>query len=273
MSEQIPEHVGKPLKPVEPKISRRSFVWAAGYLAAGYGGLHWLNTRRQLDGIPWPLRRGLEFNEGFWGDAVNPDKPAQTYRPADITEDRLNETIGMVDDYDLDSWRLSVEGVFGHDDPIVLTLEDIKKLPSYEMITRFCCIEGWSIIQGWKGVRLRDFMEKYPPATVSGDPPQVNKKPDDLMPYVGMTTPPSDDAPQGGYYVGLDMPSARHVQTLLAYEMNGKPLTLEHGAPLRLVIPLKYGIKNIKRIGRIIYTDKKPKDYWAEQGYDWFAGL
>jgi DMSO/TMAO reductase YedYZ molybdopterin-dependent catalytic subunit len=116
-------------------------------------------------------------------------------------------------------------------------------------------------------------MAKYPPSTLSGNPPDVHKKPEDLVPYVGMTTPPTDDAPEGGYYVGLDMPSARHAQTMLCYEMNGKPLTAEHGAPLRLVIPVKYGIKNIKRIGRIIYTDKKPKDYWAEQGYDWFAGL
>lgn len=64
-----------------------------------------------------------------------------------------------------------------------------------------------------------------------------------------------------------------HPQTLLAYEHNGKALTGEHGAPLRLVIPVKYGIKNIKRIGSIQYTNEKPGDYWAEEGYDWFAGL
>jgi DMSO/TMAO reductase YedYZ molybdopterin-dependent catalytic subunit len=64
-----------------------------------------------------------------------------------------------------------------------------------------------------------------------------------------------------------------HPQTLLAYEQNGKPLTDEHGSPLRLVIPVKYGIKNIKRVGRIEYTNDRPADYWAEEGYDWFAGL
>jgi DMSO/TMAO reductase YedYZ molybdopterin-dependent catalytic subunit len=80
------------------------------------------------------------------------------------------------------------------------------------------------------------------------------------------------DTPGGGYYVGLDMPSALHPQTLLCYEMNGEPLTLEHGAPLRLVITLKYGIKNIKRIGRIRFMDQRPPDYWAERGYDWYSG-
>lgn len=79
--------------------------------------------------------------------------------------------------------------------------------------------------------------------------------------------------PSGEYFVGLDMKSAMHPQTLLAYEKDGKPLDDDHGAPLRLVIPVKYGIKNIKRIGLIQYTDKKPSDYWANDGYDWFAGL
>jgi DMSO/TMAO reductase YedYZ molybdopterin-dependent catalytic subunit len=55
--------------------------------------------------------------------------------------------------------------------------------------------------------------------------------------------------------------------------MNGAELEDEHGAPLRLVIPVKYGVKNLKRIGLIRYTDEKPDDYWNQQGYDWFAGL
>jgi len=63
-----------------------------------------------------------------------------------------------------------------------------------------------------------------------------------------------------------------HPQTILAYEMNGKPLTPEHGAPLRLVSPLKYGIKQLKRIGAIELTNERPRDYWAEQGYDWYSG-
>jgi hypothetical protein len=84
---------------------------------------------------------------------------------------------------------------------------------------------------------------------------------------VGMETPGQE------YYVGLDMRSALRSQTLLCYEMNGAPLAIENGAPLRLVIPTKYGIKNIKRIGTITYTDQRPADYWAEEGYDWYAGL
>jgi DMSO/TMAO reductase YedYZ molybdopterin-dependent catalytic subunit len=84
--------------------------------------------------------------------------------------------------------------------------------------------------------------------------------------YVRMETPDRT------YYVGIDADSVLHHQTLLCYEMNGRPLVPEHGAPLRLVIPVKYGIKNIKRIGTIEFTNKRPDDYWAERGYDWYSG-
>ena len=84
--------------------------------------------------------------------------------------------------------------------------------------------------------------------------------------YAGAQTP------DGKYYVGLDIASALHPQTLLCYEMDGRPLTPGHGAPLRLVIPIKYGIKNLKQIGTIQFTDVRPADYWAERGYDWYAG-
>ena len=79
--------------------------------------------------------------------------------------------------------------------------------------------------------------------------------------------------PDGGYYVGLDMESMLHPQTLLCYERNGAPLSQEHGAPLRLVIPVKYGIKNLKRIGKIAFSDARPRDYWAENGYDYDSGF
>ncbi len=95
---------------------------------------------------------------------------------------------------------------------------------------------------------------------IANYPPQHDSK------FVGIETP------DRAYYVGLDIESALHPQTLLAYEMNGAPLAALHGAPLRLAIPVKYGIKNIKRIGTIRYTNVRPADFWAERGYDWYAG-
>jgi DMSO/TMAO reductase YedYZ molybdopterin-dependent catalytic subunit len=87
------------------------------------------------------------------------------------------------------------------------------------------------------------------------------------MQYVGLNTPDKK------YYVGIDTKSILHPQTILCYEMNGKPLPMKQGYPLRLIIPVKYGIKHLKRIGTIFFSTSKPKDYWYERGYDYYSGL
>lgn len=148
---------------------------------------------------------------------------------------------------------------------LLFTLDDIKRLPRTEMTTELKCVEGWSVVVNWAGVRFSDFLAAFLPETNNGKQPDINQ-PQNFVQYVSLVTP------DGGYYVGMDMPSILHPQTLLAYEMNGAPLTLAHGAPLRLVTPTKYGIKQIKRIGRISFTSERPADFWAEQGYDWYSG-
>jgi DMSO/TMAO reductase YedYZ molybdopterin-dependent catalytic subunit len=141
---------------------------------------------------------------------------------------------------------------------LLLTMNDILKLPKHDMVTQFKCIEGWSQIVHWSGVRLADLIAAYPP----------ERQPDGKMPaYVYMETP------NGDYYVGYDMHACMHPQTLLVTEMGGTPLTQYHGAPLRLHAPTKYGYKQIKRIGLIAYTSQQPDDYWTKLGYDWYAGL
>jgi Oxidoreductase molybdopterin binding domain len=140
---------------------------------------------------------------------------------------------------------------------LLLTMDDILNLPRHELVTQFKCIEGWSEIVHWAGVRMRDFLEAYPPESVDGREPL----------YVYMETP------DGDYYTGYDMDVCRHPQTLLVTEMMGAPLTQFHGAPLRLHMPTKYGYKQIKRIGLISYTNLRPDDYWTKLGYDWYAGL
>ena len=149
---------------------------------------------------------------------------------------------------------------------LLLTLDDIRALPRVEMTTELKCIEGWSVIVNWAGARFADFAAQYQPPTRGGGAPDARNRSDDLVQYVSLVTP------DGGYYVGMDMESALHPQTLLCYEMNGQPLNAAHGAPLRLVTPVKYGIKHIKRIGRISFTDTRPADFWAERGYDWYSG-
>ena len=140
---------------------------------------------------------------------------------------------------------------------LLLTIEDITRLPRHELVTQFKCIEGWSQVVHWAGVRMADFLDAYPPARIDGKEPR----------FVYMETP------DGDYYVGYDMSVCRHPQTLLVTEMMGAPLSQYHGAPLRMHMPTKYGYKQIKRIGLIAYTNEKPDDYWTELGYDWYAGL
>ena len=249
------------------RMSRRSFLWAIAAGLGAYGGVRYLATRSDLNGTPWPFRRGLEFNESVWRDAFRHDSMAPTFDPTKVGKARLNGMEGLGDDFSPDTWTLSLVGVAGRDEPLEMTLDEIKRLPRHTITTQLCCIEGWSMTVAWTGARMSDLIALHPPVTRDGSDPDPARHPENLVRYVGMATP--DD----GYYVGLDLPSAMHPQTLLCYEMNGAPLSLDHGAPLRLAIPTKYGIKNIKRIGTITYTDDRPKDFWAEAGYDWYAGL
>ena len=235
------------------KRTRRSFLTAGVAAAAAIGGYEWIRTRREEDEVPWPQRGVLRFNEKLAHGYLSDSHMAHTYPASAVGELKPNGDYGLEDDVDADAWRLRVDA--GADARPVLSLADIKALPRATAVVKFYCIEGWSTVVEWTGARFSDFTAKYFPPGRS------------LPKYVYMETPDSK------YYVGLDMKSAMHPQTLLCYERNGQALEDEHGAPLRLAIPVKYGIKNIKRIGLIRYTDTRPKDYWAEQGYDWFAGL
>jgi DMSO/TMAO reductase YedYZ molybdopterin-dependent catalytic subunit len=255
------------------KISRRGLLWAGAALIGAYGGFSFLSSRRKSGGIAWPFRNAEQINEDIWSDLLRPSAMAPTFEPSQRTMSRVNGEIGLAKAFDPSKWSLIVENVYESPGPTILTLDDIKGLPRYEITTQLCCIEGWSIIVTWAGARFRDFAQRYLPPSTGQSAPSIDR-PEELVPYVYMETPSEGLAPgEEAYYVGLDMQSALHPQTLLCYEMNGQPLTALHGAPLRLVIPVKYGIKNLKRIGKISYTVDKPPDYWARQGYDWFAGL
>jgi len=234
--------------------SRRDFLIGGAAAVGAAGAYEWIMRAKQENGVPWPERRALEFNGKLAHGYLNDTHLMPTYSPAEVGHLKANGNIGMAEPFDKKKWRLEVASDKGAP-TLNISLRDVISLPKVEMITQFCCIEGWSNVAHWGGARFADFARKYLPPGAK------------LPNYVYMATPGED------YYVGLDIKSAMHPQTLLAYEQNGQPLGNDHGAPLRLVIPVKYGIKNIKRIGSIRFTDEKPDDYWAEDGYDWFAGL
>jgi DMSO/TMAO reductase YedYZ molybdopterin-dependent catalytic subunit len=232
--------------------TRRAFLTLGFGAAAGYGAWPWLQTRPQNGSIPEPFRRMLRFNERLARDLFSEHRLAACFPNNRVQPIRTNGDIGLSRDYDPGEWQLNV--IQGAGAVSRVTLDEIKALPKTEQTTQLECIEGWSNVIHWTGARFSDFCAKFAPDA-------------SYKPYVSIETPSQE------YYVGIDMPSALHPQTLLCYEMNRAPLAIENGAPLRLVIPTKYGIKNIKRIGTIAYTDRRPADYWAEEGYDWYAGL
>ena len=233
--------------------SRRSFIaLGAGAIGAG-AGWYWLNSRPLDNEIPGPLRRVLGVNESVVRKALYSDRHlVRTYPASAVGKIKVNGDIGMEQPIDQAAWCLDLAPFGGP--ARQLTIADVRSLPRFEETIDFKCVEGWSTVTQFAGARLSDFTAKFAPGS-------------EQAAWVGMRTPSKD------YYVGVDMPSALHPQSLLAYEMNGKPLESPHGAPLRLVIPVKYGIKNIKRIARIEYTNERPADYWAEQGYDYYSGL
>lgn len=245
------------------KRSRRTFLIGGAAAITAFFGWRWMPDETRM-GL---LRRTLEFNETVGRFFYKPSRLAPEFPPERISPRRVNGMIGMEQELDPAAWSLNVGGLYDADADVALSLDDLKALPRTEMITELMCIEGWSIIVQWAGVRFSDFAQKYAPKTIDGSRPDVAGRPDKLLPYVSLSTP------NNGYFVGWDTTSILHPQTLLAYEMNGEPLLPEHGAPLRLASPTKYGIKQIKRIGRIEFTSKRPRDYWAESGYDWYAGL
>lgn len=231
------------------RMSRRNFISAGVAAAAAYGGWKWLRTRERIGDLEWPLRRTLQLNENLSEAYFSRKRLTPTFPPSRIGKPRVNGHLGLTPNIDAENWRLHIEGAAA---PMALTMSDIMSLPHRQQISELRCIEGWSMIVKWTGVRLADLMARFPPAQ------GVN--------YVAMETPGR------GYYVGLDFDSAMHPQTLLVWAINGQMLNWHHGAPLRLYIPVKYGIKSIKRIGLIRYTNVRPADFWAERGYDWYAG-
>ncbi len=244
------------------QMSRRSFLWSALAVGGAYGGVRWINSSPKIEGAALPLRRALQFNESVARNVLGSGRLAPTFAAARIDKMRTNGAIGLESELDREQWRLKIAGAAKNAE---VMLDEIKALPRQEMITELRCIEGWAIVQRWVGARLSDFLRQHPPPAKNGG--AVNWDDLSTLPnYLGLKTP--DEA----YYVGLDMASALHPQTLLCYEMNGQPLSTEHGAPLRLAIAVKYGIKNLKRIGTLTYSDERPPDYWAERGYDYYAG-
>jgi len=160
------------------------------------------------------------------------------------------------------NWHLEVTGLVQK--PAQMTLDEIKAMPARTQITRHDCVEGWSAIGKWKGVRLEEILKRVRPR------PEAN-----YVVFRCMDSDPDDN----NYYESIDLFDAVHPQTILAYELNDQALPIDNGAPLRLRVENQLGYKHAKYIRAIELVDTFEKiaggkgSYWADRGYEWYAGI
>jgi DMSO/TMAO reductase YedYZ molybdopterin-dependent catalytic subunit len=201
------------------------------------------------------IARGLALSDAVSEWTFDPKLSAPTFPDADVTPfDRfpLNSYLVHDPEIDLDDWRLEISGLISK--PGEYALQELLGLPRLRQNTRHICIEGWDVIGSFGGVRLGDVL-----TLVGAD----------------LTASMLEIACADDYYESLDMATARHPQSLLCDEMYGRPLTREHGAPLRLVLPTKLGYKQAKYIVGLRVTNVlgTKRGYWVDQGYSWYGGV
>ena len=160
-------------------------------------------------------------------------------------------------------WRLEVGGLVER--PERLSLSELRSMPARTQITRHDCVEGWSCIGKWKGTPLAALLRR------------VGLRP--AARFVVFRC--ADTMEDGGesYYESIGLYDAFHPQTILAYDMNGEPLPVAHGAPLRLRVERQLGYKMAKYVMAIELVDRFSHigagqgGYWEDRGYEWYAGI
>ena len=192
-----------------------------------------------------------------WNDRVqailfDPTKLAPEYLESAITKPfPFNAFYGEdeVPEIDAEDYRLELAGLIRDRKP--WTLPELYALPQASQVTRHICVEGWSAIGKWSGTPFRAFLERVGADTTAK--------------YVGFKC--DDD-----YYTSIDMATALHPQTLMAFRFADQILPAKYGFPMKLRIPTKLGFKNPKHIRVIFVTNEYPGGYWEDQGYNWFSG-
>jgi DMSO/TMAO reductase YedYZ molybdopterin-dependent catalytic subunit len=200
------------------------------------------------------LKAGLGFSDWASARLFRSGHLAPTFADHELTpfkEFPINDYDVDDPEVDFDKWTLTVAGAVQK--PGDYTLTQIQALPKVTQNTRHVCVEGWDVVGRFGGVRFSSFLKM-----IGAD-----------LTARFVTVECADD-----YYESLDMATALHPQTLLCYEMYDQPLTREHGAPLRLIIPTKIGYKQAKYLTDLKVTDVLERvGYWEDQGYSEFYGL
>jgi DMSO/TMAO reductase YedYZ molybdopterin-dependent catalytic subunit len=234
-----------------PDPSRRLFLRNA----ASVGGLALLTGCTITDGMSAEkaLRKVSEFNDWVQARLFNPHRLAQTYPASAVTRPFPFNGFYPEDaapDIDEEAYRLIVDGLIENKQP--WTLEQLYALPQETQITRLICVEGWSAIGKWSGVRFSDFLERIGADTTAK--------------YVGFKCADK-------YSTSIDMATALHPQTQVTFKFADEILPRKYGFPMKVRMPTKLGFKNPKHVIAMHVTNKDLGGYWENQGYNWHSGL
>src|SRR5579863_9099068 len=252
------------------RTRRDLLLFGAGVVAAAGAGcllpqtmLGRMGVHKDMNsrGKEWVLNRTLRIDDDVAEALYSRNRMVPTYTKSQTAQIKNNYNGATPDPGYIAGWTLTLHGLASG---LSISL-DIRKLlnrfPMHEQVTRLVCVEGWSAIASWAGMRFDDLLRAYPP------------KPQAQWARVESSVNLDNSGNLDPYFVSIDLATARHPQTLLATHLSGQPLTVEHGAPLRLLVPVKLGLKNVKAVTRITYTAEEPGDYWARYGYSSYDGI
>jgi DMSO/TMAO reductase YedYZ molybdopterin-dependent catalytic subunit len=213
----------------EPEPRRYGRGLFLATVAGGLSSLFWGNAAwNSISGVVSPV-----------AGAIAPILPTSGWRIYTIS--------GQMPVFDPATWRLSVGGLV--EQPTELTYAQLRALPRIEQVSTFHCVTGWTVQNvHWAGVRIEDVVAAARPLSSAH-----------AFRFTSMEQP---------YVDYLTVGQASQGDVLLAYEMDGRPLRREHGAPVRLVIPEMYGYKNVKWLERIDLVTAADDGYWEQLGYD-----
>ncbi|HKA39740.1 MAG TPA: molybdopterin-dependent oxidoreductase [Burkholderiales bacterium] len=238
-------------RPLIERIERRLFLRQG--LSLGAVALLSGCSVTDAESVEKALLAMSRWNDRVQGWIFDPNRLAPEFPESRITMPfPFNAFYGMseVPSVDAASYKLGLGGLVRDRKP--WTLPELYALqPQVSQVTRHICVEGWSAIGKWSGVRFSDFLRR-----VGAD---LTAK------YVGFKC-------VDGYSTSIDMPTALHPQTLLTFRFADQILPAPFGFPMKLRIPTKLGFKNPKHIGEIFVTNEYPGGYWEDQGYNWFSG-
>jgi methionine sulfoxide reductase catalytic subunit len=214
--------------------NRRAFIGTAGTLALG--------------ALVAPANMGAAERQK---DDITPEKDATTYNNFYEFGTSKEDPAENAKDFRATPWTVNVEGLVKNPRPYDIN-ELLGRLTVYDRTYRMRCVEAWSMVIPWQGIQLRDIINRVEPLpsakfvefTTLFDPRRMPGQRSAVLPWP--------------YKEALRMDEAMHPLTLFATGMYGKPLPNQNGAPLRLVVPWKYGFKGIKSIVKIRFTEAMP---------------